>query len=78
MSDIIDKASALEQLQRTRAIQAARQPVHEPDREQEGDTIICACCGVAINPKRLLALPSTTVCAPCKQQLEGNQWPRIT
>ncbi|MCG9624624.1 TraR/DksA family transcriptional regulator [Vibrio mediterranei] len=78
MTDIIDKAVTLEQQERDRCIERARQPSKSPPREMDGDTIICACCGVPIPPARLRAMPTATLCADCQSLMEARQWNRTT
>ena len=38
--------------------------------QTKGDYGICERCGKPIDPERLEALPDTTVCLPCKQEIE--------
>ena len=38
--------------------------------QQKGDYGICERCGQTIDPERLEALPDTTLCLKCKQEIE--------
>lgn len=38
--------------------------------QTKGNYGICERCGLPIDPERLEALPDTTVCLPCKQEIE--------
>ena len=39
-------------------------------RLEDGEYGVCAECGAPIAPKRLAALPDTTTCVACQEQLE--------
>lgn len=60
MSDIIDNASDLEELQRNAALSRIR-----IDRNAESETH-CKACGDALPEKRRKAIPGCKLCACCK------------
>lgn len=70
MNDICDRASSLEQHQRDLAIENARKPQNQTELVLDGDTVICACCGVPIPQERLRVEPNATLCVECKTLME--------
>ncbi|MFV0448021.1 MAG: TraR/DksA C4-type zinc finger protein [Vibrio sp.] len=73
MTDIIDRAAKLEQKHRDAAIARARQVADRTPQTFDGDTIVCACCGMPIPLKRLALNPHATLCVECKSQLETRE-----
>ncbi|WP_417345727.1 TraR/DksA C4-type zinc finger protein [Ferrimonas sp.] len=65
MADWLDKASELEQQQRSQALAACRQSGEAA--EQPGH---CNDCGEAISPRRLAALPGVATCIHCQSLRE--------
>lgn len=73
MTDVIDQAAKLEQRQRDVAIAKARAKVQSQKPQVfDGDTIVCACCGIPIPLARLAFNPNATLCVECKSQLEAK------
>lgn len=73
MTDVIDQAAKLEQRQRDAAIARARQVTQRQPQMIDGDTIVCACCGIPIPLARLALNPHATLCVECKSQLEARE-----
>lgn len=72
MSDIVDRARRVEEMQRNLAIAAARMGLRgrEPAAELRG---ICIDCGGEIGGKRLEAMPSAQRCIDCQEDVENEE-----
>lgn len=73
--DFLDVAQGVEQqelahLTVSRLAERARRLRSALARLQDGEYGVCSDCGAPIPPKRLLALPDTTTCVACQEQLE--------
>src|SRR4029453_12038156 len=73
--DFLDVAQGVEQqelanLTVSRLTERARRLHSALTRLQDGEYGVCSDCGAPIPPKRLLALPDTTTCVACQEQLE--------
>jgi DnaK suppressor protein len=73
--DFFDVAQGVEQqelahLTVSRLAERARRLRSALTRLHDGEYGVCADCGAPIPPKRLLALPETTTCVACQEQLE--------
>ncbi len=73
--DFLDVAQGVEQqelahLTVSRLAERARRLRSALTRLQDGEYGVCFDCGAPIPPKRLLALPDTTTCVACQEQLE--------
>lgn len=68
-ADPIDEAGRQEEMDRQRALAAARnQPTEEPDEVTDENGVkhrYCLDCGIEIDEKRLLAVPTAVRCVPC-------------
>jgi DnaK suppressor protein len=74
--DFLDVAQGVEHrelagLTTSRLMERARRLRLALARVSEGEYGLCAECGAAIPPKRLLALPDATTCVACQARLEG-------
>jgi DnaK suppressor protein len=74
--DFFDVAQGVEHrelagLTTARLLERARRLRVALSRISEGEYGVCAECGAAIPPKRLLALPDATTCVACQTRLEG-------
>ena len=75
-SDFLDIAQSVEhqelaRLSATRLAERARRLQIALTRVADGEYGVCSECGIAIPPKRLLAIPDATTCVACQEQLEG-------
>ena len=73
--DFLDVAQGVEQqelahLTVSRLTERARRLRSALTRLQDGEYGVCSDCGAPIPPKRLQALPDTTTCVACQEQLE--------
>ena len=73
--DFVDVAQGVEQqelanLSVSSLSERARRLRHALTRLEDGEYGVCSDCGAPIPPKRLLALPATTTCVGCQEQLE--------
>jgi len=73
--DFLDVAQGVEQqelahLSVSRLTERARRLCNALTRLEDGEYGVCSECGAPIPPKRLLALPDTTTCVACQEQLE--------
>lgn len=64
MADLIDEASAIEELQRNTAIQNMRR------NKETVSSILCCKCGEPIEEQRRLAVPGCQTCISCQEDLE--------
>jgi DnaK suppressor protein len=74
--DFFDVAQGVEHrelagLTTARLLERARRLRVALSRISEGEYGVCAECGAAIPPRRLLALPDATTCVACQTRLEG-------
>lgn len=74
MADDCDRASEIEEMQRSDAIariiaQHSAEAVHA-EYDDAGDRI-CSDCGEKIDPRRLEYMPNAVLCVPCKQAAES-------
>lgn len=73
MTDICDRAQALEERQRDAAINRVRDSV----KVHGVDVTCCMTCGDEIEEARRLAMPGTTRCAVCQREAErSTRWSR--
>lgn len=73
MSDLLDRASELEQQQREVAIkQALKRPAVEQDIDEDGNHY-CDDCGIRIPPERIAAVPSAVCCIDCQSIREHER-----
>jgi len=72
MTDLFDRAQALEQENRDRALahHLASRHAEQPDQDELGKRY-CLGCGEQIAPERLQAEPDAVRCVPCQSQLEN-------
>jgi phage/conjugal plasmid C-4 type zinc finger TraR family protein len=73
--DFLDVAQGVEQqelahLTVSRLSERARRLHTALTRLQDGEYGVCSHCDAPIPPKRLLALPDTSTCVACQEQLE--------
>lgn len=71
MTDVIDKASEIEQRERDYLIKANK-PVKELPNEFDGHRY-CVECDIELNTKRLDAAPNAVRCVPCQEVCEHQQ-----
>ena len=71
MTDVIDRASELEQKQREQAIAASKAIVEKP-QEFNGHRY-CLDCDIEINTQRLLANPNAVRCITCQTYHEASE-----
>lgn len=72
MSDIIDRANELAELQRDEALEAHRR--RSTTTNQAGISAgLCIRCGDVIDPRRLAALPMASRCIDCQKRHENNR-----
>jgi len=74
-SDFLDVAQAVElqelaRLTASRVAERAKRLEIALTRVADGEYGVCAECGAAIAPKRLLAVPDATTCVECQVRLE--------
>lgn len=62
MTDVIDQAAKLEQLQRDQALRNALRKPTEPQEIDNFGNYYCNDCGVVIPPARILAVPTACCC----------------
>lgn len=76
MTDILDRASELEQKQRDQALKAAlTQPKEAQDIDADGNHY-CVDCAVCIPPERIAAAPNAVCCISC-QEIREHQRKRL-
>ncbi len=73
MTDLLDKAKALEQDFRDKAIKAARNTPTEPEQWIEEGVVRCLECCCIIPQARLDIKPNAAYCTPCQTKLE-SEW----
>jgi DnaK suppressor protein len=74
--DFLDVAQGVEHrelagLTTSRLVERARRLRRALARVSKGEYGVCAECGGAIPPKRLLAVPDAATCVACQTRLEG-------
>jgi phage/conjugal plasmid C-4 type zinc finger TraR family protein len=69
--DDIDRAQAIEEMQREQAIKANHKPSEAPEYDGSGNRI-CIECGTIIPPRRIDAINAVR-CVDCQQALEQKQ-----
>jgi DnaK suppressor protein len=73
MSDLLDRASELEQQQRDQALKAAlTKPKEAQDIDADGNHY-CVDCGEQISAQRLIALPHAVCCIDCQSIREHER-----
>jgi phage/conjugal plasmid C-4 type zinc finger TraR family protein len=69
VSDVLDRAQALEEMERAAGVLAVRSLCSAPTNPFAG----CLGCGEEIEPARRAALPSALRCLECQEALERRE-----